>query len=114
MTHYYGFVLTGNWTSAPGSFLFSLRNHGNLEPFKSLLQNENDVTVIYRNSGSGPNFGYDLDVADNAGTSAYSSTDLGDTFQPPPGYTFNHTKTQSLLAGSYYFTPAEVEVLYLN
>ena len=103
-----------NWISAPGSFLFSLRNHDNLPPFKAPLKDEHDVAVIYRDVSWGPSFAYDLEIVDNAGSNDYSSTDLGDTFQPPPGYIFNTHQTQSLLAGNYYFTPSEIEVLYLD
>jgi hypothetical protein len=87
-----------------------MHNHDDLPPFKSPLKDESDVTVIYR--GSGPWFGFDLYIISSAWSSAYSN--LGDSFQPPPGYTFNHSNTQSLLAGSHYFIPAEIEVLYLN
>ena len=105
--------LEDNWISAPGSFLFSLRNNDDLSPFKAPLKDENDVTAIYRSVAYGPNFGFDLEIVNNAGLNGYSKTDFGDTFQLPPGYIYDTPKTQSLLAGSYKFTPAEVEVLYL-
>jgi hypothetical protein len=112
--HYYGFILTGSWTSAPGSFLFSLRNHDDLDPFKAQLKNEGNVMAIYRDSGYGPCFGFDFCIVNNAGKTAYSYTNFGWMFQPPPGYILQHPNTQSLLAGSYHFTPAEVEVLFIN
>lgn len=110
------FVLIGAssaWESAPGSFLFSLRNHDNLPPFKAPLKDENDIIVIYRSANSGPVFGYDLDICNNATSRRLSYTDFGDSFETPQGYAYKKTKTQSLLAGSYYFTPVEVEVLYI-
>ena len=113
MIHYYGFILTGSWTSAPGSFLFSLRNHDDLDPFKAQLKDEDHV-AIYRDGRSGPWFGFDFCIVNNAGTTAYSYTNLGWMFQPPPGYIFKHPNTQSLLAGSYHFKPTEVEVLFIN
>ena len=109
------FCLTAGWTSAPGSFLFSLRNHDDFSPFKAPLKYENNDKAIYRDSGFGPVFGDDdLVIGNNTGSHAVSYTDFGESFQPPPGYIHNNPKTQSLLAGSYYFTPAEIEVLHLN
>ena len=110
------FVWIGYWSSAPGSFLFSLRNNDDLDPFKAALKNENDGNAIYRRDSYGPRFGagHDLYIDNNAGSTTSSYTDLGRTYQPPPGYTYGQPNTRSLLAGSYYFTPSEVEVLYLN
>ncbi len=99
---------------APGSFLFSLRNNDDLPPFKAPLLDENSVLVIFRHSEFGPVLGLDFVIDDNAGSNDYSSTDFGESFRPPPGYIFNDTATQSLLAGSLYFTPAEIEVLYFT
>ena len=95
--------------------MFSLRNHDDLSPFKAPLKDENNDKAIYRDSGFGPVFGDDdLVVGNNIGSHAVSFTDFGESFQPPPGYIRNNPKTQSLLAGSHYFTPAEIEVLHLN
>jgi hypothetical protein len=33
---------------------------------------------------------------------------------PPSGYTYNTDKVKNLLAGTYKFTPNEVETFYLN
>ena len=106
----------GEWTSAPGSFLFSLRNNDDLGPFKAPLKNENDRWAIYRYNSYGPCFGggFDLCIRNNARSYTYSYTNLGYSYQPPPGYTFGKPNTTSLLAGSYRFTPSEVEVFYLN
>ena len=110
--------LTDRWTSAQGSFLFSLRNNDDLAPFKAPLRDENDMFGIYRDSGYGPTFGYgfghDLYIADHAGSNTGSYTNFGYTYQPPPGYTRSETKTRSLLPGSFSFTPSQIEVLYLN
>ena len=102
------------WTSAPGSFLFSLRNNDDLGPFKTPLKNENTRQAIYRYNSWGPRFGDDLHIHSNGGLNTYSWAYPGRTFQPPPGYTTGEHNTNSLLAGSLHFTPSEVEVLYLN
>ena len=110
--------LTDGYVSAPGSFIYSLRNSDGIASFKSTLKNENDPKAIYRLSSYGPTFGYghDLHIANNAGSPSYSVTyfgwsytDFGTSYNLPLGY-----NTQSLLAGSFHFTPSEVEVLYLN
>ena len=108
--------LTVWYTSAPGSFLFSLRNNDDLAPFKAPLRDENDVTAIYRSGRAGPIFGegYDLYIYDNAGSNAYSYTNFGRSYQLPPGYTHGETNTSLLLAGSEYFSPSQTEILYLN
>ena len=103
-------VLTGDYIAAPGSFLFSLRNNDDLPPFKAPLKNDqNALYAIYRTSGYGPTFGagHDLRISSN------SFTNFGHSYQLPSGYVYGGSKTHSLLGGSYYFKPAEVEVLYL-
>jgi hypothetical protein len=108
--------LTDYFTSAPGSFLFSLRNNDDLAPFKAPLRNENHGSAIVRNSRYGPSFGggFDLYLANNAGSHTNSFTRFGHTYQAPPGYTYRQISTRSLLAGSEDFTPSEIETLYLN
>jgi hypothetical protein len=95
--------------------LFSLRNNDDLAPFKAPLRDEIDRLAISRYSGLGPTFGRgpDMHIADNAGSTTRSFTYFGDTYQPPPGYTFGETNTNSLLAGSFNFSPSETEALYI-
>ena len=108
--------LTDEYVSAPGSFMYSLRNNDDIASFKSTLKNENDPLAIYRHSRNGPSFGrgHDLYIANNAGSLSYSYTNFGGTYNLPLGYTYRQINTESLLGGSYIFTPSEVEVLYLN
>ena len=96
--------------------MYSLRNNDDLAPFKAPLRDENDVEAIYRYSGYGPSFGagHDLYIAGNAGSNTYSYTRFGWTYQPPPGYTRFETNTNSLLPGSFYFSPSDIEGLYIN
>ena len=106
--------LTGSHASAPGSFIYSLRNNDDIASFKSTLKDENTQYAIHR--GYGPTFGggYDLYVANNAGSNTESYSNFGHQYNLPPGYTYDQTNTLSLLGGSYSFNPSEVEVLYLN
>ena len=105
-------VLTDGFAAAPGSFLFSLRNNDNLPPFKSPLKNENTWDAIYRHSKYGPTFGSgkDLLILPN---NRQSKTNFGSTYKLPSDYTYIDSRRNSLLAGSYEFTPKEVEVLHL-
>ena len=108
--------LTDGYVRAPGSFIYSLRNNDGLAPFKSTLKDESDQRAIARASVRGPIFGagHDLIIASDAGSNTGSHTNFGHTYNLPHGYTYQQTNTHSLLGGSYFFTPSEVEVLYLN
>ena len=119
----FGGFATAKWAvtgfeSAPGSFLFSLRNNDNLLPFNLPLIDSSKNPAMAPNFLSGPKFGLgpDLSIADGTidGQTSLNAANIGLSYQAPSGYTFGENKTQSLLAGSLFFTPAEVEVLYLN
>jgi hypothetical protein len=97
--------------------MFSLRNRDNLPPFKAPLKNEYDEKAIFRQGNYGPTFGEgrDLYIATNAGSNVGSKADkFGFNYRAPPGYTVGQGNTPYLLAGSDYFTPAEIEILYLH
>ena len=103
------------YTSAPGSFLFSLRNNDDLGPFKAPLKNENDTHAIYRYNSLGPRFGNEFHISGKSGQFRGSSwAHIGERYQAPPGYTHGKPNTDSLLSGGKRFTPSEIEVLYLN
>ncbi len=106
------YVLTDSWATAPGSFLFSLRNNDDLPPFQSPLKNENVLSAIRRRNSYGPTFGSprDLSILPRNGK---SEAHFGSNYKLPSGYTYSNSKTQFLIAGSKNFIPAEVEVLNL-
>jgi hypothetical protein len=68
--------------------------------------------AIYCFSGWGAMFGCDRDlfISGNANVNQYSYTNLGDTYQAPEGYQCGTPQTKALLAGSFMFTPTEIEV----
>ena len=70
----------------------------------------NPVHAIYRYSGYGPTFGegHDIYIANNANSN--SNTNFGDSYYVPSGVQDKKT----ILAGTYKFTPDEVEVFYLG
>ena len=100
-------VLGGRgWTRSDVSSLFSLRNNENLPPFIANVVPGNEQYAIYCHPGYGPTFGgHDVHIADNANGNRNSYSEFH-SYQVPPG-----TRTSNdLLAGSYNFTPTEIEV----
>ena len=63
----------------------------------------------------GATFGFDHDlfISSNANRNQYSCTNLGKSYRSPDGYEPNTPQTIALLAGSYQFTPTEIEVFRL-
>ena len=112
---FFFFLLLGsNWKSSNDSFLFSLRNPNNMQPFKCPIINGKNSNAILCNSSYGATFGggRDLVIFNNANTNQNSYSNLGVTYQPPAGYQYNTPQTQSLFAGSKNFKPTEIEVFY--
>ena len=85
-----------------------------MQPFKCPIINGKNSYAIYCHPSHGATFGggHDLYIADNANTNQNSRSNLGATYQPPAGYQYGTQQTQSLFAGSYNFTPTEIEVFY--
>ena len=91
--------------------MFSLRNKENLPHFKAPLRNENSAMAIVACHSCGPSFGglpSDLDISDNAASNTNSYTYFNFNYEAPPGV----SDAQTILAGTNYFTPSEVEVFY--
>ncbi len=88
-----------------------MRNKENLPPFKASLKNQNNGYAIYASSSYGPVFGggWDLAIYDNAASSTNSHTYFVSSYQAPSGVSDRTT----ILAGTYNFSPTEVEVFYL-
>ena len=108
------FLGSGQSKSSNVSFLFSLRNPNNMQPFKCPIINGKNGYAIYCTPSYGAAFGgaRDLYIANNANTNQNSYSSLGNAYQPPVGYQYNTPQTRSLFAGSYQFTPTEIEVFY--
>ena len=72
--------------------------------------------AIYRKSGYGPTFGggHQIHIANNANSNTNSYTNFGSSngyfYTVPSGV----QDRQTILAGTYSFTPDEVEVFYLG
>jgi hypothetical protein len=88
-----------------------------MQPFKCPIINGKNGNAIYCHPQNGTVFGgygggFDLVISSNANSNQSSYSNLGHTYQPPPGYQCGTQQTQSLFAGSYIFTPTEIEVFY--
>ena len=94
------------------SFLFSLRNKDNIPPFKCPIIDRPEKSELFSRYGGGATFGggYDLFISNNANTKKDSRSNLGYSYQLPPGYQYGTPGAKSLLAGSENFTPTEIEV----
>jgi hypothetical protein len=107
------YIITGccGYRQAPGSFIFSLRNKENLPPFKAPLKSNREQYAIYCSTSYGPSFGggHDLHISNNAASNTNSYTNFGSYYQLPSGV----SSRLDILAGTYYFSPSEVEVFYL-
>ena len=93
------------------SFIFSLVDKEGLAPFKSMVKHVYSSYAIYRYSSYGPTFGdgHDIYIADNANQNTSSYNNFGTSYSLPNNVTDRYT----ILAGTRYFSPDEVEVFYL-
>ena len=66
--------------------------------------------AIGRWSWYGPRFGYDIFIVNNANSSSSSRAGLGRVYPAPAAVQDRYT----ILAGTWYFSPDEVEVFYLD
>ena len=99
------------------AFLFSLVNKPGWAPVKLTQTGPYSYyrsNSIYDCSSYGPTFGggHDIYIADYASSSSSSLTNLGLTYSAPSGYSPGSTFTLTFLAGTYQFTPDEVETFY--
>jgi len=81
-----------------------------MAPFKSMVTNPSNA--IQRRSSYGPTFGggHDIFISSNANAISASYTNFGVSYSVPSGVRNKNT----ILAGTQYFTPDEVEVFYLG
>ena len=100
------------YISTPNAFLFSLRNKEGLAPFKSIVKKPSNA--IYKHSSYGPTFGYGhhIYIMNKANRNRYSHANFG--YQNVYSVPSSVQNKQTLLAGSYRFTPDDWEVFYLG
>ena len=101
---------SGSWGATSEAFIFSLNNNEGLAPFVSKVKIGYSGMAIYRWSYYGPRFGSDVYIGDNADSNSNSRACLGNRYSVPPAVKDQHT----VLAGTRYFSPDEVELFYLD
>ena len=101
---------SGEFKSAPDSFIFTLTNIYNIEPTKFL--NKKDGNEVYHNPGRGPQFGSGRDIGTNGD---FLKNDSYTSFP----YTYKDTlgKGKSIFTGDFnnktdYFKIKEIEVTF--
>ena len=99
---------SGGYGFTRKAFIFSISNKEELDPFVSEVRRPG--RAIGRGSGYGPWFGYDIYIANNANSNSDSYARLGRFYPAPAAVQDRYT----ILAGTEYFSPDEVEVFYLD
>ena len=99
---------SGGYGFTRKAFIFSISNKEELDPFVSEVRGPGEA--IYRRSGSGPWFGQDIYIANKANSNRLSAARL-DWIYPAPAAVQN---PDTILAGTLFFSPDEVEVFYLD
>ena len=116
--HLYFLVGSGSgYRYDSNAFLFSLVNKPGWVPVKlpqTGKDSSNRRNSIYDQRSYGPTFGggYDIYTSNYASSNRNSYSNLGWTYSPPSGYSYSSTFAGTFLAGSYSFTPDEVEAFY--
>ena len=108
---------SSGWKYDSKTFLFSLVNKPGWAPVKlprTRRYSSRRANSIYCRSSYGPTFGgaHDICIHNYASSNSKSYGDLGYTYSPPSGYSYGSTFAETFLAGTYYFTPDEVETFY--
>ena len=107
---------SGRYQYDSKAFLFSLVNKPGWAPVKLSQsgQYSSYKYSIYFGSSHGPTFGggNDISISNYASSNRNSHTNLGFDYSPPSGYSHGSTFTKTFLAGTYTFTPDEIETFY--
>ena len=90
------------------AFIFSISNKEELDPFVSEVGRPD--LAIYRRSRFGPYLGDDIYIANNANSNSNSRARLNWYYPAPAAVQDPGT----ILAGTEFFSPDEVEVFYLD
>ena len=113
------YYLPGNCSSGYSSkaFIYSLTNnngsgHAVYNPVKLQVKPDNYQYAVDRCASIGPIFGRgDIIIANNSASNTDSRTYCGRSYPLPPGYSLSRRNCK-FYAGSYKFTPTDIEVFY--
>ena len=116
---FYQLVSTCGYRPSSTAFLFSLVNKPGVAPVtfrppgaSYSYQHATFSCSSYGPTFGGPGSGHDIYISSEASSNKNSHSNLGNTYEPPSGYSYGSEFAQSFLAGSYNFQPDEVEVFY--
>ena len=98
----------GDWGFTRKAFIFSISNKEELDPFVIEVKRPN--IAIGKSQWWGPCFGEDIGIANDANSNSASYARLGGFFRAPAAV----QNPKTILAGTEYFSPDEVEVFYLD
>ena len=109
----FSFLGSGGSASSSKSFIYSLYNINGYAPVKLQIKSGHKQYAIYRSSSYGPSFGRgrDIHIWNNAASYRRSYTYCGSTYPLPPGYSSSGSSC-TFYAGSWKFTPTDIEVFY--
>ena len=99
------------------AFIYSLTNnngsgHAVYNPVKLRVKSDKYPQAVYRCNMHGPVFGWaDIGISDNSANNTNSLTICGNSYPLPPGYSLSGSNCK-FYAGSYKFTPSDIEVFY--
>ena len=113
--HYFtGLCQFGNSSKA---FIYSLTNnngsgHAVYNPVKLRVKSGKDHEAVYRCHLNGPIFGWlDIAISNNSASNNDSHTYCDWSYPLPPGYSLSRSNC-AFYAGSFRFTPTDIEVFY--
>ena len=99
------------------AFIYSLTNnngsgHAVYNPVKLQVRPDEYQTAVACCDWLGPRFGLgDIHISDNSASNTDSRTYCGNSYPLPPGYSLSGLNCK-FYAGSYKFTPTDIEVFY--
>ena len=99
------------------AFIYSLTNnngsgHAVYNPVKLRVKPDNCQYAVHRCDMYGPIFGdSDISISNNSASNQDSYTYCGLSYPLPPGYSLFGSDCK-FYAGSFYFTPTDIEVFY--
>ena len=104
---------SGGYASSSKSFIYSLYNINGYAPVKLQIKSGQSQYAVVRDSSYGPTFGggFDINIKNNAASHRQSYAYCGSTYPLPPGYSSSGSSC-TFYAGSYRFTPTDIEVFY--
>jgi hypothetical protein len=114
----FGGFTTAYWNSSSecgydeDAFIFSLTNKDN-KPVKMKIDPYIHHYAIDCDSSSGPSFGGDICIANNANATIDSFSNLGG-YYPHPQYEYGTKEAETFLAGSKYFQLDEIEIYQIE